>query len=102
MSLSSPLMELNHKKEKHVRQNSSGHSKNTDNIIRQASENKNNLDRNKIKLGVCAMEKKTSCKPMQEILNRIVSFGDIQVIVFPEPIILYAPIQVDSQYLHSE
>lgn len=91
-------MEVTTKKDKFVRQNSSGLHKSSvssvDHLIRQTSDKSNYQDKNKIRLGVCAMEKKTSCKPMQEILDRISAFGDIAVIIFPEPIILYAPIQV--------
>jgi len=39
------------------------------------------------------MDKKTSCKPMQEILERLNAADDIALVIFPEPVILYAPIQ---------
>jgi len=66
----------------------------TDQIVRQPTERQNSYsDKGKIRLGVCAMEKKTSCKPMQEILDRLSATGDILVIVFPEPLILTAPVQ---------
>ena len=95
MAQSSPISEPTVKKDKHIRQNSSGHQKTSvDHLIRQTSDKTSNSDRHKIKLGVCAMEKKTSCKPMQEILNRIAATDDILVLIFPEMMTLYSPIQV--------
>jgi len=96
MSLS-PTIETVSKKEKLTRQNSSSFQKLPllEHLIKQNSEHKgSNSDKNKIRLGVCAMDKKTSCKPMQEILDRLNATGDILTIVFPEPMILYAPVQV--------
>ncbi len=93
----SPTSDSTSKKVGFTRQNSSGPQKaaTTDQIVRQTSDHKtSNFDRTRIRLGVCAMEKKTSCKPMQEILDRLNKTGDIVAIIFPEPIILYAPVQV--------
>ena len=92
MSQSSPTVEGSAKKDKHLRQNSSGNL--VENVMRQGSDKLNGSDRKKIRLGVCAMEKKTSCKPMQEILDRISATGDIVVTIFPEQMILYMPVQV--------
>jgi inositol hexakisphosphate/diphosphoinositol-pentakisphosphate kinase len=46
----------------------------------------------KIKLGLCAMEKKTGSKPMQEILSRIVKYGEFEVIRFTNDQITNAPV----------
>lgn len=62
-------------------------------ILRQTSERAVTFNRNIIRLGVCAMDKKTSCKPMQEILDRLNASDDIALVIFPEPVILLAPIQ---------
>ncbi|XP_015794650.1 inositol hexakisphosphate and diphosphoinositol-pentakisphosphate kinase isoform X3 [Tetranychus urticae] len=48
---------------------------------------------NKVKVGVCAMSKKSSCKPMREILNRLEEFEYIQTIIFPEETILKEPVE---------
>ena len=37
-----------------------------------------------IRLGVCAMSKKAASKPMREILARITSFSEFEVIFFDE------------------
>jgi len=99
----SPTSDTTNKKERITRQNSSGPQKfaTTDQIGRQTSDHTTSKsDRTRIRLGVCAMEKKTSCKPMQEILERLNATGDIVAIIFPEPIILYAPVQVDFPHLN--
>ncbi len=38
----------------------------------------------KIRIGVCAMEKKANSKPMKEILARITSFNEFEVVHFSE------------------
>ncbi|KAI3379034.1 hypothetical protein SNEBB_010279 [Seison nebaliae] len=45
-----------------------------------------------IRVGVCAMEKKSSSKPMRSILDRLLNFPFIKIIVFPENVILHSPI----------
>lgn len=47
----------------------------------------------KVVLGVCAMAKKTSAKPMQTILQKLVNMGDIEVRVFTDDEILHAPVE---------
>eukprot|EP00123_Amoebidium_parasiticum_P001100 comp12106_c0_seq1/m.6841 comp12106_c0_seq1/g.6841 ORF comp12106_c0_seq1/g.6841 comp12106_c0_seq1/m.6841 type:complete len:972 (-) comp12106_c0_seq1:73-2988(-) len=46
-----------------------------------------------VRLGVCAMDKKTKAKPMMAVLDRIRSFGDIEVIIFGDDCILNKPIE---------
>lgn len=36
----------------------------------------------KIRIGVCAMDKKATSKPMREIITRITSFNEFEVIIF--------------------
>lgn len=49
--------------------------------------------RSNICLGICAMEKKASSKPMKRILEHIVSMGGIDIVPFPEDVILNRPIE---------
>lgn len=46
-----------------------------------------------VRLGVCAMEKKVGSKPMQAILAAMTRKGDIQVVNFPEQMILEQPVE---------
>ena len=39
-----------------------------------------------IKIGVCAMEKKARSKPMTEILARIMSFNEFEVVYFGDEV----------------
>ncbi|XXQ37278.1 Inositol hexakisphosphate and diphosphoinositol-pentakisphosphate kinase [Plasmodiophora brassicae] len=43
-------------------------------------------------VGVCAMAKKVQSQPMRELLDRLSAYGDMQVVVFPESIILGEPV----------
>merc|ERR1712166_1335133 len=47
----------------------------------------------KLVLGICAMAKKTSGKPMREILKRLTKYNDFEIKVFNEEMILEAPVQ---------
>ncbi|CAO2178027.1 unnamed protein product [Urochloa humidicola] len=47
----------------------------------------------KIKIGVCVMEKKVSCSPMEQILERLRAFGEFEIIVFGDKVILQDPIE---------
>ncbi|RLM93078.1 hypothetical protein C2845_PM08G27330 [Panicum miliaceum] len=42
----------------------------------------------KIKIGVCVMEKKVSCSPMEQILERLRAFGEFEIIIFGDKVIL--------------
>ncbi|XP_074605166.1 inositol hexakisphosphate and diphosphoinositol-pentakisphosphate kinase isoform X2 [Brevipalpus obovatus] len=46
-----------------------------------------------VKVGVCAMSKKSTCKPMREILTRLEEFEYIQTTVFLEETILKEPVE---------
>mmetsp|Transcript_65034 Transcript_65034/g.188572 ORF Transcript_65034/g.188572 Transcript_65034/m.188572 type:complete len:1100 (-) Transcript_65034:45-3344(-) len=46
-----------------------------------------------IRLGICAMEKKATSKPMQTILKLLTRHGDIEAVTFPETVILEAPVE---------
>jgi len=46
-----------------------------------------------IKVGVCAMEKKSMCNPMTEILTRLNALNDFEILIFPEHVILNEPIE---------
>nr|XP_039247814.1 inositol hexakisphosphate and diphosphoinositol-pentakisphosphate kinase 2-like isoform X3 [Styela clava] len=45
-------------------------------------------ERKKIVVGICAMDKKVSSKPMKEILNRLAMFEYLTLEVFPQDVIL--------------
>ncbi|KAL5223236.1 hypothetical protein ABZP36_027949 [Zizania latifolia] len=47
----------------------------------------------KIKIGVCVMEKKVSCSPMEQILERLRAFGEFEIIIFGDKVILEDPIE---------
>ncbi|KAF0917120.1 hypothetical protein E2562_016925 [Oryza meyeriana var. granulata] len=47
----------------------------------------------KIKIGVCVMEKKVSCSPMEQILERLRAFGEFEIVIFGDKVILEDPIE---------
>ncbi|CAM0883363.1 unnamed protein product [Alopecurus aequalis] len=47
----------------------------------------------KIKIGVCVMEKKVSCSPMEQILERLHAFGEFEIIIFGDKVILEDPVE---------
>ncbi|PFX21183.1 Inositol hexakisphosphate and diphosphoinositol-pentakisphosphate kinase 2 [Stylophora pistillata] len=47
----------------------------------------------KIRIGVCAMSKKTNSQPMQEILGRMSAFDCVDIFVFPDDTILNVPVE---------
>ena len=53
-----------------------------------------NLDCQIIKVGVCAMEKKSTCAPMQEILKRLNALKDFDILIFSDDLILNDPVEV--------
>ena len=44
-------------------------------------------------IGVCAMEKKSNARPMQEILDRLRLFESLRIVVFDEETILNKPVE---------
>ncbi|ERN18184.1 inositol hexakisphosphate and diphosphoinositol-pentakisphosphate kinase 2 isoform X2 [Amborella trichopoda] len=46
------------------------------------------LLRSKIKIGVCVMEKKVFSAPMEQILERLQAFGEFEIIIFGDKVIL--------------
>ncbi|KAL7677580.1 hypothetical protein ACOME3_003815 [Neoechinorhynchus agilis] len=48
----------------------------------------------KVVVGICAMEKKVISKPMEEILIRLTNFQNLELLVFPEPLILWLPVEM--------
>lgn len=48
---------------------------------------------NIIIVGICAMKKKTSSKPMHEIVSRLLKFEGIEVDIFEEDVILNDPVE---------
>ncbi|TVU34900.1 hypothetical protein EJB05_16756 [Eragrostis curvula] len=47
----------------------------------------------KIKIGVCVMEKKVSCSPMEQILERLRAFREFEIIIFGDKVILEDPVE---------
>ncbi|KAH9605213.1 hypothetical protein KSS87_022499 [Heliosperma pusillum] len=47
----------------------------------------------KIQIGVCVMEKKASSAPMGQILERLEAFGEFQVVLFGDKVILEDPVE---------
>ncbi|XP_042424575.1 inositol hexakisphosphate and diphosphoinositol-pentakisphosphate kinase VIP1-like isoform X1 [Zingiber officinale] len=47
----------------------------------------------KIKIGVCVMEKKVSSAPMVQILERLQAFGEFEIIIFGDKVIIEDPIE---------
>ncbi len=92
MSQSPTRIESIKKEKLNIRQNNSGPQTQSMDFIRPATE-KNGNAKKSIRLGVCAMEKKITCKPMQEILKRLNATDDITTILFPEILIFKLPIQ---------
>ncbi|KAJ1285668.1 hypothetical protein BS78_03G295200 [Paspalum vaginatum] len=55
--------------------------------------NDGGVDGGKIKVGVCVMEKKVSCFPMEQILERLRAFREFEIIIFGDKVILEDPIE---------
>lgn len=45
----------------------------------------------KIRIGVCAMDKKARSRPMKEILERLTAYGEFEVVIFGDQVILEKP-----------
>lgn len=50
-------------------------------------------DERQIVVGICAMTKKSNSKPMTQILERLCKFDYIDVVIFPEEVILEEPVE---------
>jgi len=48
----------------------------------------------KITIGVCVMEKKVFSSPMEKILERLRAFGEFEIIIFGDKVILDDPIEM--------
>uniref|UniRef100_A0ACD5WAJ7 Uncharacterized protein n=1 Tax=Avena sativa TaxID=4498 RepID=A0ACD5WAJ7_AVESA len=48
----------------------------------------------RVTIGVCVMEKKVFCSPMEQILERLRSFGEFEIIIFGDKVILEDPIEI--------
>ncbi|CAI5477356.1 unnamed protein product [Closterium sp. Yama58-4] len=51
------------------------------------------VEKKKLTLGVCVMEKKSRSSPMTAILDRLRMFGEVEVIIFEDRMILHDPIE---------
>ncbi|KAM0822672.1 hypothetical protein ACQ4PT_071354 [Festuca glaucescens] len=57
-----------------------------------AAEENGGADR--VTIGVCVMEKKVYCSPMEQILERLRAFGEFEIIIFGDKVILEDPIEI--------
>lgn len=57
-----------------------------------AAEDNGAADR--VTIGVCVMEKKVYCSPMEQILERLRAFGEFEIIIFGDKVILEDPIEM--------
>ncbi|KAI4998592.1 inositol hexakisphosphate and diphosphoinositol-pentakisphosphate kinase VIP2-like isoform X1 [Hordeum vulgare subsp. vulgare] len=48
----------------------------------------------RVAIGVCVMEKKVFCSPMEQILERLRAFGEFEIIIFGDKVILEDPIEI--------
>uniref|UniRef100_M8CQZ9 Inositol hexakisphosphate and diphosphoinositol-pentakisphosphate kinase n=1 Tax=Aegilops tauschii TaxID=37682 RepID=M8CQZ9_AEGTA len=48
----------------------------------------------RVAIGVCVMEKKVFCSPMEQILERLRAFGEFEIIIFGDKVILEDPIEM--------
>ncbi|GAB2222165.1 hypothetical protein Drorol1_Dr00013368 [Drosera rotundifolia] len=48
---------------------------------------------NKIRIGVCVMEKKAFSAPMAQILERLEAFGEFEIVIFGDDMILHEPVE---------
>ncbi|KAI7812004.1 inositol hexakisphosphate and diphosphoinositol-pentakisphosphate kinase 1 isoform X2 [Triplophysa rosa] len=66
------------------------------NISRSYGEEEDDEDQSmerQIVVGICSMMKKSTSKPMTEILERLCKFEYITVVIFPEEVILHEPVE---------
>eukprot|EP00927_Polykrikos_kofoidii_P077887 TRINITY_DN74781_c0_g1_i1.p1 TRINITY_DN74781_c0_g1~~TRINITY_DN74781_c0_g1_i1.p1 ORF type:complete len:1170 (-),score=218.67 TRINITY_DN74781_c0_g1_i1:158-3667(-) len=61
--------------------------------LQLAIEKSTAISRNRISLGLCIMGKKVKGAPMQAILRRLELSDDFHIIIFPEDVIMNAPIE---------
>ena len=47
----------------------------------------------KIRVGICAMDKKAKSRPMNAIVDRMLAFGEFEIFTFGDDCILTKPIQ---------
>ncbi|XP_011655987.1 inositol hexakisphosphate and diphosphoinositol-pentakisphosphate kinase VIP2 isoform X2 [Cucumis sativus] len=53
----------------------------------------NDFYEKKIRIGVCVMVKKVSSSPMRQILDRLEAFGEFEIVVFGDKVILEEPVE---------
>lgn len=53
----------------------------------------------KIRVGICAMDKKARSRPMKAIIERMLAFGEFEIITFGDDVIVSKPI---SEWPHCE
>ncbi|GJP45180.1 hypothetical protein CLOM_g4602 [Closterium sp. NIES-68] len=51
------------------------------------------VEKKKLTLGVCVMEKKSRSSPMTAILDRLRMFGEVEVVIFEDRMILHDPVE---------